>query len=426
MLTGLYPLLLLWIYRLYVAPAYPNVAYEYHSPDDSWLIIFAVIAAMVPAALLPLSLNRPGAAMLWIMHTLAYVPSLAMPIVRFDLSPMAFLRLDAALMVSMALLIAADRLPPLQFPALRIPPLLFWVVFGAAYATSTILIVRHVGVPNTLPTFGEVYDVRYDFIARVEGMPRQVSYLWAWQGQVLNPFLIAWGIARRSWLAVAIGMLGQVMLYGSSGEKSQLFTIALIVGVYLLAVAARPVFGVLVAAGAVLLMCASIILDAIFSTMWFMGLFIQRLTVTPGLLTGAYYEYFSDHPKALLGYSVLGPFFDYPYDTTIPYVMGREFFDSPRTVANANIWADGFANFGFGGILLVSLIAGGIIWGFNSVGRGPRFLLGVMLAAAAAMVWTNISVFTSMITHGIPITLALLWLAPMGSRRVVDPRDASQ
>jgi hypothetical protein len=415
-LLTLYPLLLIWIYREYVAPAYPNVAYEYHSPDHPWLVATAVIAAVLPALFLPARARRPGVVMLWLMYLLAYVPSQAMPVVRFDFAPSAFLRLQLVLLAGMAIMIAADRLPAIRLPRSPFPSWTFWAGFGAVYAFSMATIVRYVGMPATLPTFAEVYDVRYDFIDRVEGMPGYVSYLWAWQGQVFNPFLIAYGVARRTWLPAAVGALGQIYLYGSSGEKSQLFAIALIIGVYLLVTIGREVFGVLAAAGACLLMCVSIVLDVLIGTQWFMGLFIQRLTVTPGLLTGAYFDYFSDHVKAMLGYSVLGPIVDYPYGTTIPYIMGRAFFESPQTVANANIWADGFANFGFTGIVLASLIGGGVIWAFNALSRSERFVLAALLGATAAMVWTNISVFTSMVTHGIPLTLALLWAAPLRGR----------
>jgi hypothetical protein len=32
------------------------------------------------------------------------------------------------------------------------------------------------------------------------------------------------------------------------------------------------------------------------------------------------------------------------------------------------------------------------------------------------MVWSNISVFTSLVTHGIPLTLLLLWAVPLARR----------
>lgn len=411
--ASIYPILLLWVFREHVAPAYPFPAYEYRSPDDAWLVMAAVIAAVLPALFLPLEASRPGAVMVWIIYALAYVPSQTMPVVRFDWPPTDFLWLQLGLLAGMGILVVADRLPLIRLPAPRLPPRLFWGAFWTAYVACTSAIVWYVGVPKQIPTFGEVYDVRYDFIDRIEAMPDPLAYLWAWQGQVFNPFLVAYGLARKSWGAFAVGALGQVYLYGVAGEKSQLFSVGLIVGVFLLVRFARFALGAIATLGVVTLIPASLALDTLLPTPWFMALFIHRTMVTPGLLTGAFYEFFSDNPKAMLGYSVLAPFVDYPYDTTIPYVMGREFFDSPQTVANANLWADGFANFGFAGIVLVSLIAGGVMWTFNVVSRGERLVLGALLGATAAMVWTNISVFTSMLTHGIPLTLILLWIVPL-------------
>jgi hypothetical protein len=239
-----------------------------------------------------------------------------------------------------------------------------------------------------------------------------VGYVHAWQGQVFNPFLISYGIARRSYAVGLIGVLGQMYLYGTSGEKSVLFIVALIVGVYLALKLAQSLVVPVIAVGASALILGSIALDAALGTKWFMALFIHRLTIIPGQLTGLYYEFFSSHPKAMLGHSVLSPLFDYPYDTTIPSLIGREVIGNPDTVANANIWADGFANFGFAGIVFVSVIAGAVIWLFNSLSLGRQYLLGTVLAAGTAFIWSNVSVFTSMLTHGVALTLVLLWVIP--------------
>jgi hypothetical protein len=409
----LYPILLLWTYREHVSPAYEGIGYPYHRPENTLIVVAGVFLAVLPALWLPLRMSRPGVLMVWMMYVLVYVPAQVIPIVGTDVDATSLLALQCALLTGFMILLLADRVPLIRVPRPVIAPRVFWIGFWLVYAASIATVVWYLRIPTALPTFGEVYGVRGIFIDRLSTFPTAVGYLHAWQGQVFNPFLIAYAVARRSYLAGAVGVLGQMYLYGTSGEKSVLFIVALIVGVYLALKLARSVVVPMIAVGASALILGSIALDAALNTNWFMALFIHRLTVIPGQLTGLYYEFFSSHPKAMLGHSVLSPIFDYPYDTTIPLLIGREVIGNPETVANANIWADGFANFGFAGIVLVSVIAGAVIWLFNALSLGNRYLLGTALAAGAALVWSNDSVFTAMLTHGIALTLLLLWMVPM-------------
>ena len=93
----------------------------------------------------------------------------------------------------------------------------------------------------------------------------------------------------------------------------------------------------------------AIVADKLLHSEWFTAILLQRLIATPGLLTGMYVEFFSAHPKAMLAHSVLAPFLAYPYDREPSFLIGRAYFGSETVQANANIWADGYANFGWAG-----------------------------------------------------------------------------
>ena len=95
--------------------------------------------------------------------------------------------------------------------------------------------------------------------------------------------------------------------------------------------------------------------------------FVRRLIIAPGLLTVFYIDYFSHHATVWLAQSVLSPVIDYPYDVSVPLLIGREYFGRSGISANANMFADGFANFGYSGLILFTALAALLFWIFSTV-----------------------------------------------------------
>ena len=113
------------------------------------------------------------------------------------------------------------------------PPRIFW--FGVAlYCVAAYgIFIRYLGVPNSVPGFGQVYEVRYSLREQLQGAPTIVAYLWGWQAQAVNPFMLAYGMSKRGLAPIGMALAGQLYLYSMSGSKSFLFALALVVGLYL-------------------------------------------------------------------------------------------------------------------------------------------------------------------------------------------------
>jgi len=93
------------------------------------------------------------------------------------------------------------------------------------------------------------------------------------------------------------------------------------------------------------------------------------------------------------------------------FLIGKLYFGSEATSANANIWADGIANLGLIGPVVMSLVAAAFLWFVDALskGKGPFAMLGVAIPTFA---FVNSAFFTSLFTHGFLWALIFIWLVP--------------
>ena len=142
------------------------------------------------------------------------------------------------------------------------------------------------------------------------------------------------------------------------------------------------------------------------------SLIVRRFLVTPGLLTAGYVQVFDDIDKAQLAHSVLSPFFDYPYAREPPFLVGAAFFDNPETHANANLMADGFANFGYLGMVAACLVCVALLWALDDAAEGLPLGFACLVVLMPALALADSGILTTMLTHGFLAAVVLLALAP--------------
>jgi hypothetical protein len=80
--------------------------------------------------------------------------------------------------------------------------------------------------------------------------------------------------------------------------------------------------------------------------------------------------------------------------------------------ADANIWADGFANFGYLGMLGATLALGAWLWLVDSSGRNRNARLIMLMVGVPGFVLANCGLLTSLGNHGLGFTLLLIYLLP--------------
>jgi hypothetical protein len=84
--------------------------------------------------------------------------------------------------------------------------------------------------------------------------------------------------------------------------------------------------------------------------------------------------------------------------------------------ATAHFWAtDGIGGFGLPGIILVSVFCALVFWALDSLSRRHDPRLVALVTTYAAYNLANISIFTSLLSGGFSLLLALIYLMPAGS-----------
>jgi hypothetical protein len=138
---------------------------------------------------------------------------------------------------------------------------------------------------------------------------------------------------------------------------------------------------------------------------------VRRMYAVTGLISAAYFEYFSTNSFVLMTDSIGRYFSESVYDLKTGYLIGSEYFGDPYINANTNIWWGGYANFGFIGIVFSSAIAGFILGFIDNITRRRFFVLGCLVCAYFGLKWAEQLIHTSLLSGGILALVALVFVA---------------
>jgi hypothetical protein len=387
------------VHRLSIAPAFTYLRYSYREPGTAAaLIALGLVVAL--ALVLPSRLSRPSHLVAWTLFVVAVVPSIVVPQFSDVLSVPDATELGlwvAASFLPVAVLGTRGAVRGLM-PDLRMSHGTFWAVVtvtsGAVYA----YIIATVGISWELPSIADVYGVRDEFAAE-ETASGALRYLVPLLVGVLNPLIVARGLFERRWTWLVVGLFGQVFVYSFTGYRSAVLSPIALLGVYLLLRRGTRSSGSLLF-GAAGLVAAMWVLDRLTSSIEFTSLLVRRFLITPGLLTAGYVYVFADSDKVALSHSFLSAFSAYPYSQEPPLLVGSLFFGDPGTNANANLMADGFANFGYPGVLLECLVLMVLLWIVDDAVRGVPWRFAGLILIMPTLSLADSGVFTTMLTHG--------------------------
>lgn len=415
-----YVCLLMWAYIFIISPNYSYMGYTYVHPPTIELGL-AVTIALVPVLWMPVVLQRPSQVVYWLLYLLVFIPTCFVPLYTIRSEFNGTLILPLILLICFILLGLQYKLPLVRFPRLKLSNRTSGILLLILACTALYVVFRTFGFTKQLPGILDVYEVRSSYSCKITQSNRITSYIVTWLGNAINPFMLARGLTTRNASLVFLAGFGQVVIYSITGFKTVLLSFLLIAGILLTTKLNGRLFGVLIVWGTVLLVIMSLLLDIGFKTVVFSSLFIRRLIITPGLLTGYYIQFFSANPKVLLGHSIFKHFVKYPYDLSPPNLIGSYYFGNAGTSANANLWADAFANFGYPGVFCFTMFLGIVLWLYDSVtDNDDRFSAAAMIGIPAFSL-TNSALFTTLLTHGLGLLLILVYLMPRSvDKHVVD------
>jgi hypothetical protein len=411
LLSILYVILLNFTYSSVTSPSFSYLGYINLHPSISILMISGFIAT-IPSLWMPIKLKRPSQLVYWILYVLVYIPTSVIPYFILNVSVGKLLIFNSILLIVFYFFGYVQRLRLIRIANIEMPSSIFWIGVYLSSLFLYSLVGYTFGFSFKLIGLSEVYDVRGDYRETLASTSALVAYGIAWQANVINPLLISQGLVSKNLFNLLFGIFGQLLIFSITGFKSVLFSSLFILAILFALKNRGKIFGLLIITGTVGLVLITSTVAIVFQNGYLSSLLVRRLIITPGLLTGYYYDFFSSHSKTMLGHSIFKGFIDYPYSLDPPFLIGQVYFNSAAKSANANIWADSFANFGFIGIILFTLLLGMILWLYDSLTVSIDYRVACLMLGIPAISLSNSALLTSMLTHGIMLAVLLVYLMP--------------
>ena len=275
-------------------------------------------------------------------------------------------------------------------------------LLSIASITLPLWLLLQNGVPGlTALDLSQVYSIRGT--TRYGGS--MFVYLVSWLAKVFNPFLLGYAVSNYKILPGVIGIVSQITVYLFTAHKLYLFTIVFVFVVVILLKCTKFV-SVLV---------FSVSLSSIFAYLSYLltgsiflpSITIRRVFFVPARVQTHYYEFFSQHKFALFSRTKIGFLIDEVYAQPLPTIIGDMYVSGAS--ANTGYLADGYAQAGFVGLVLVSVALGVLLSIFNSISitSDAASLSPVIIPI---FILANSALTTTMLTHGLIIGLIIFLL----------------
>lgn len=258
--------------------------------------------------------------------------------------------------------------------------------------------------------YGTVYD-RRDHAAQLIRPRSAISYFCSAVLIGLAPLLAIYGTVFRKWHWVILGILGGVCLYGANGSKSALvipFVVVLLAGT-------MPIWRKGIGWIMPFVVAVTIALTGVLALLGFLDPLInytRRNVAVPGILTVYHVQYFSQNPPMMLADSAFPVFGKNGYVLGVGNEIASEYMDTASTQANANIFANGFAQASWLGLIVASVLAGLILRMVDSMTAGRSLVFGGVICTLISLIWINGSVHTSFLSQGVGAILLFVLFFP--------------
>jgi hypothetical protein len=431
LVVGGYIAALLWAYSTLVSPHFAYDGYKLAWPDAKSMVWLTTLS-LVPALFMPYALSKPSAMILWWLYIAAYIPSIFIPALSLTMPFEQLVPLQLCLLLCMGFLRFTSTARLLAIGRIELSPALFWSVFWIAWSACIAFICMHfradILLANVASLFtgGSEYAIRSAFVVELSHAGRILGYVTGQVSQALDPYLIAFGIVHRRRACLVAGILGQLLVFSVTGLKIILFSSVFLAGLFLIMRRWqhwRRSFGLILTTGVTAMILLSAVADMTTKGVIFSSLITRRTLAAPGLLTGFYFEHFSHVSHAGVGFRFSqnsGPYFGPPQE------IGLAYFGSADVDANANFWAEGFADFGMAGIVGFTLLVAFMVWIYDSIFAVHSLELGALMTAMPALNLSNTAPTTVLLTHGALATALLLYLTPWKSREAAEPEAQTE
>jgi hypothetical protein len=406
-------------YAAWVADVHASWGFGWRPPPALHLAASYVLA-VIPAIWMPLLFRRPSQFLFLLQYLIIYIPTLFVSYHSLNpaVTPDRALLFGLVLFGGISVLQLSLWLPVLRLPRLAMRPGLFWIIFLGFTGVLFAYVAVKLSGSFRIAGFEEMYAVREETARQVSEGAQLGGYAQLWLAGLSLPFLFAVAVySRRWWLLIPV-VTGYVFLFGIGGSKSLMFAVVFLMLIHLWLRREDGRRGTWLAVGLMVMLGVPILLEhagPVFevAARWYVAIVNVRMFGIPQLLHLQYAEFFEVNPLTF-GSHIRGvsQVVANPYSADIPYTVGEYFYGVP-VGANVGMWAqDGIASFGMAGVLVISAICGLFFWILDSccIELKPGFVASCLGFAAVA--FTNVSLFTTLLSVGVLLFLLMAPLIP--------------
>lgn len=262
------------------------------------------------------------------------------------------------------------------------------------------------------------FDLDYLYKIRSSSeYPTILSYLISWITCAIIPFYISLNLSRKKYILVTCLVLTDLMFYMILGQKFIYLSILVVFTVFIFSKTKNLIkfiyfgFTSLSLIAPILYLLEKLGESSRFSEIFssFIGL---RFLFTPALNKFLYFDFFNQHPNSYFSDGFIGKSFGltYPYKESLGQTIYAYMTEGDLFVSNSNTgyFGDSYAQLGFLGLLIMSILLAFIIKFFNYASRGFSFLVIAPILSLIIVILNDGALLTTLLTNGFLVTILLL------------------
>ena len=409
-------LAVIWVllYRDPVARDFEYSGFIYQDPSLPKLIASLCLIGILALGL-PQKLRWPSDIFAWLFFLIVVIPSLTIPLMTaLKLESTLFVAISLMVSIAQTLFVSVPRLPIAVGVRSHVSAQLFWTCFFLLLAAFVLVLLVdfRAGLSRltSLTSYSEIYSLRFSYREQASSGFAVAPYFLLWCAKVLIPLLLTWAMVRKRWFLLVFAVFLQLLMFSISGHKSFILSLALVTGTLWLYRA--ELGGVLFLTAILVVTLLAAMIYYLFDNTLLVHILLRRAFMVPGMLTGFYYEYFSNEGFAFYSHSFADGLVYSGYERSPAFQIGRIYFGRDETSANANFWADAYANLGHIATILATSLLVFILKFINCLAEKRERLMVVGVSIVPMWTLLESSLQTTLISHGLVLALLLAVTLP--------------
>lgn len=399
-------------YAYVESPLYDYTGLTYAPPPWPYLL-FGYSITLLPAAWLPIAMQRPSHFAYWWIYLVVIAPGMFVPFHVLSQPASEVIFLPCSLMALYMLLLSFGQLPDFHVTRFGISSTWYFRCLLVLGVTGIAWIAATQNLPTTA-VFGNLDALRMNSRETLIGGSLDAYAIAAIQ-HCIGPLLFAYGIAARRPLLWGLGVLTAFLSFCVAGEKTLLALPVLMLMVGYAAHHFRKYFGIVLICGVMALLAASMCEYLWRESSHISAYGSRRVLVVPAHLTSYYWDYYTSHSHSMFSSGTIGRLLGSSAELTPAQQIGLTYLGTSEANAVANIWASAFAEAGYTGMLVVTLGMGVLLRLIDRLAKEFP-VLGTMLVVCIATAWAEGAFQTSFLSRGVVPLLIMLFVVPTAPR----------